>query len=234
MSEVQLNADFDTSPPVPVTEYEQTVKSVNTGYELTFTLVHAYLRSLQDPNLELLVVGAGGGEEIAEFLPTNPGWQITGVDPSQDMLGIAAARAEQRGVDDRATLIRGSVDQLPEEQRFAAATCLYVLHFLPDDQKLSLLRGVARRLQPGAPVLIAAGCRVEHAFEDFLGTWQQYGELKGMPPDRMAGTIQSLLTQQTSLPTVSGYEQLMHQAGLKRSAPLLSVMGGGMCLWVAR
>lgn len=234
MGEAQPNADFDTSPPMPLTEYEQTVKSVNTGYELIFTLVHAYLRSLQEPNLELLVVGAGGGEEIEEFLPSNPGWRITGVDPSQDMLGIAGARAEQRGVGDRVTLIRGTVEQLPDEERFAAATCLYVLHFLPDDQKLSLLRGIASHLRPGAPVLIAAGCRVEHDFEDFLGIWQQYGELKGMPADKMAAIIQSLLEQQKFLPTVSGYEQLMHQAGFERSAPILNVMGGAMCLWVAR
>jgi SAM-dependent methyltransferase len=99
------------------------------GYEIILTLAYAFLRALRKPELDILVVGAGGGAEIERFLPDNPGWRLSGVDPSQDMLDLAAAKAD-RLVRDRVKLIRGTVDDAPGAQRFDAATCLYVLHFL--------------------------------------------------------------------------------------------------------
>ena len=50
---------------MPVSEYEQTVQRVNVGYDLVFTLTHAFLRALGRPNLGLLVVGVGGGPVAA-------------------------------------------------------------------------------------------------------------------------------------------------------------------------
>ena len=123
------HADFDVRPPMPVSEYEDTVKRVNVGYELVFALVHSSLRALGRPDLHVLVVGAGGGAEIEHFLPANPGWRITGVDPSRDMLALAQAKAERLGVAERVTLIQGTVDDLPASASFEAATCIYVLHF---------------------------------------------------------------------------------------------------------
>lgn len=155
MADMQQPVDFDTRPPVPVSEYERTVKAVNMGYDLLFTLTHAFLRALHQPALHLLVVGAGGGAEIEHFLPDNPGWRITGVDPSEDMLALARAKAAHLGVSDRVTLVRGTVENLPRETCFDAATCLFVLHFLPDAGKLALLRDIAGQLCPDAPVLVA-------------------------------------------------------------------------------
>jgi hypothetical protein len=82
------SVDFDRRPPVPVNDYEQTVKGVNVGYELLFTLVECFLRAQGRADLQLLVVGAGGGTEIERFLPKNPGWRITGVDPSHACLPL--------------------------------------------------------------------------------------------------------------------------------------------------
>jgi tRNA (cmo5U34)-methyltransferase len=230
--------DFDTRPPVPVAEYEHIVKSVNVGYELFFTLSHSVLRSLGRSDLDLLVVGAGGGAEIETFLPPNPGWRITGVDPSQDMLGLAHARAERLRVVDRVDLIHGTVEDVPAEDVFDAATCLFVLHFLSDDDKLALLRGIGRRLRSGSPVLIASGTRVlvtdETVRADLLGAWQQYGEIAGMPAERMASTIQQVTTQQAMGTAESDYVRLFHAAGFTHVAQALSVLGGGLVAWIVR
>ncbi|MGE5813376.1 MAG: class I SAM-dependent methyltransferase [Acidobacteriota bacterium] len=217
-------------------DYERTVKAVNTGYDLLFTLVYCFLRALRDPELDLLVVGAGGGMEIERFLPDNPAWRLTGVDPSQPMLALAQARAEARGVASRTTLLPGSVEDLPAERRFSAATCVFVLHFLPDDQKLALLRATANRLRPEAPLLVASAARVDDQSlrDDFLGAWQQHGELMGLPPERMAATIEQLLAQHASLTSIDDYERLLHAAGFKRVAPFFSVMAGAMTGWIAR
>lgn len=229
--------DFDARPPMPVTEYEQTVKAVNLGYDLLFTLTSCFLRALHRTDLHLLVVGAGGGAEIEQFLPGNPGWRLTGLDPSREMLALAQAKAERLGVGARVTLLRGTVADLPAEARFDAATCLFVLHFLPDADKLALLRGIAGRLHREAPLLVASGARVEHEEglrDDFLGAWQQHGELLGMPAERMAATIEQLLAQQSHLPTAAGDVGLLHEAGFRRVAPFLSIMHGGLGAWLAR
>ena len=228
--------DFDTQPPVPVAEYARTVKGVNVGYDLLFTLTSCFLRALRRPKLDLLVVGAGGGMEIERFLPDNPGWRLVGVDPSRDMLALAQATAESLGVQERVELVRGTVNDLPAERRFDAATCLFVLHFLPDDAKLALLRGIADRLRPQAPVLIAAGARVDDGGlrSDFLGAWQQHGELMGLPAEQMRAIIQQVVAQQEGAASEEDYVGLLRDAGFEQVAPFLSVMNGGMGAWIAR
>jgi tRNA (cmo5U34)-methyltransferase len=222
---------------MPVAEYEQVVRRVNVGYELVLTLTHCFLRALGREALHVLVVGAGGGAEIERFLPINPGWRITGVDPSQDMLALAQAKAEHLGVVDRVTLIRGTVEDLPPEPHFDAATCLFVLHFLPDEAKLALLRAIAARRHSDAPVLLASGARVQAddaLREDFIGAWQQYGEQAGMPAERMTAIIQELMAQQVRATAEQDYVRLLREARFEHVASVLSIMAGGMALWIAR
>jgi len=221
---------------MPVGEYERTVKAVNVGYELVVTLTHCFLRSLRRSDLELLVIGAGGGIEIEQFLPSNLGWRITGVDPSEDMLGLARAKAERLAVSDRVSLVRGTVESLPTDARFDAATCLFVLHFLPDTGKSALLRQTAARLRPHAQLLVASGARVDETSlrDEFLGAWQQHGELSGMAADQMAATIRRLMEQQPTMTAARDYVHLLHDAGFEDVAPFLDVMNGGMAAWIAR
>lgn len=236
MTDVREPVDVDARPPMPVSEYEQTVKGVNMGYEFLFTLTYCFLRALRQPDLELLVVGAGGGVEIERFLPENPGWRLTGVDPSQDMLALAQAKAERLGVGERVTLIRGTVEDLPSQARFDAATCMFVLHFLPDEGKRALLQGIAKHRRPDAPLLVATGARVEDGGlrDDLVGAWQQYGELHGMPAERMTATIEGLLERQAGMATEQDYARLLQEAGFQRVASIFRVLGGGMSAWIAR
>lgn len=234
MTDTPQPVDFDARPPMPVSEYAQTVKRVNIGYDLVMTLTECFLRALHQPELDMLVVGAGGGEEIERFLPQNPGWRLTGVDPSRDMLALAQATVERLGVRERATLIQGQVADLPAEARFGAATCLFVLHFLPDDEKLAILREIAARLRPGAPLLLVAGSRPDagELSDDFLGAWQEYGESMGMPAERMATTIQEILARPNRT-TEEDYGRLLREVGFTRVARYFSVLGG-MSGWLAR
>ncbi len=236
MTSVPSRADFDSQPPMPISEYARTVTAVNVGYELLFTLTYCFLRALGQPDLDLLVVGAGGGMEIERFLPDNPGWRLVGVDPSLDMLALARATAARLGVEERVEFMQGAVDGLPAERRFDAATCLFVLHFLPDDAKLALLREIARRLRPQAPLLVVSGARVHEGDlrEDLLAAWQQHGTLMGLPAERMRGIIQQLVAQQEGATTEGEYVRLLHEAGFERVAPYLSVMNGGVGAWLAR
>ena len=238
MVNAQHAVDFDSRPPVSVTEYERMVQGINTGYDLLFLLTHAFLRSLQLPGLHLLVVGAGGGAEIGRLLPANPDWRITGVDPSIDMLAAAQAKAEQVAVSDRVELVRGTVEDLPRESRFDAATCIFVLHFLPDAEKLALLRAVAERLRPNAPLLVGTATRAiptdERVRDDYLGTWQHHGELMGVPAEQVAATIAQLVPMQPTLSTPEDHVRLLHDAGFEHVSEVLRVMNGAISAWIAR
>lgn len=236
MTSERQSVDFDARPPMPLDEYAQTVRGVNMGYDLLFTLTQCFLRALARPELDLLVVGVGGGAEIERFLPDNPGWRLTGVDPSREMLALAQAKVEELGLSNQVTLLPGTVEDLAAEARFDAATCLFVLHFLPDEAKRVTLREIARRLHPGAPLLVASGGRVEAGDlgADFRGAWQRYGELMGMPAERMAAIIEGVIAQQANATAAEGYEQLLREAGFGQVASYFTVMSGGIAAWIAR
>ena len=233
MTDPPRPGNFDDQPPVPVAEYEQVVARVNVGYDLLFTLTLCLLRGLGRADLHILAVGVGGGKEIETFAPNNPGWRVTGVDPSENMLALARAKADRLGVGGRVTLVRGTVDELPSQGHFDAATCIFVLHFLPAEDQLALLREIAGRLRPGAPLILASGVK-EHGGvpDDLARAWQQYGELMGMPPERMAATLENLLSQPHVIPE-DQCVRLLHAAGFSQVTRFFSALGI-ITGWIAR
>ena len=236
MTDPPRPGNFDDRPPMPVTEYERVVARVNVGYDLLFTLALCLLRGLGRPDLHVLVVGAGGGKEVETFAPGAPGWRVTGVDPSADMLALAQTKADRLGVGERVTLVRGTVDDLPGQDRFDAATCIFVLHVLPREDQRALLRGIAGRLRPGAPLILVSGVADPGGVpDDLVRAWQQYGELMGMPPDRMAVTLENLLSppRVTTVPTEDQCVRLLRAVGFRRVTRFFSALGV-ITGWIAR
>jgi tRNA (cmo5U34)-methyltransferase len=136
--------------------YDEGIRVAGLGYNVLHDLTGALLGSLLPAQAQVLVVGAGTGEEIVQLGTRYPGWCFTGIDPSAEMLAVARQRIAEAGLTDRVTLHVGTVDGLPMDDRYDAATLLLVMHFLPDDgAKLALLRGIAERLRPGAPLVLA-------------------------------------------------------------------------------
>ena len=102
-------------------------------------------------NQNLLVAGCGTGNEIAQFVKASSNWEITGVDPSPEMIKQASERLKFSNVN----LIEGLVSDLDVSKKFGAATLLLVLHFMEDDgTKLSLLKNIAERLESNAPFVM--------------------------------------------------------------------------------
>jgi tRNA (cmo5U34)-methyltransferase len=100
----------------------------------------------------VLVLGAGGGLELKVFADAQPGWRFTGVDPSAEMLALATTTLGPLA--SRVDLVEGYIDTAPAGP-FDAATCLLTLHFLPTEERLHTLKELARRLKPGAPLIVA-------------------------------------------------------------------------------
>ena len=101
---------------------------------------------------QVLVLGAGGGLELKVFADAHPGWRFTGVDPSAEMLALA--KTTLGPLAPRVDLVEGYIDAAPEGP-FDGATCLLTLHFLGAEERLRTLEQLARRLKPGAPLIVA-------------------------------------------------------------------------------
>ena len=101
---------------------------------------------------QVLVLGAGGGLELKVFADAHAGWRFTGVDPSAEMLALA--KTTLGPLAPRVDLVEGYIDAAPEGP-FDGATCLLTLHFLGAEERLRTLEQLARRLKPGAPLIVA-------------------------------------------------------------------------------
>ena len=118
-------------------------------------------------NAHVLVLGAGGGLELKALAEAHPGWTFAGVDPSEEMLGLAEATLGPLAA--RVRFHAGFIDDAPEGP-FDAATCLLTLHFLDAEERRKTLEEIRRRLKLGAP-LVAAHCSFPQADEDARKTW---------------------------------------------------------------
>lgn len=124
-------------------------------YELLDTLLTALLGKQEYP--ELLVVGAGGGQEIVTLGCAHQDWSFSGLDTSSGMLGAAGQRIAAAGLTDRVQLHHADLRSWNGGGVYDAATCMLVLHFVQGrENKLALLQAIAGYLKPGAPLFISA------------------------------------------------------------------------------
>ena len=187
----------------------------------------------------VLLAGAGTGAELAALAAVGPAWRFVAADPSADMLAHLRARAAALRVGDRLTVHRGEVATLPAEPPFDvpfdAATLLLVLHFVPDDgAKLALLAALARRLRPGAPLLLAdmVGEPGTPSFERLLGAWTAHLRLSAGAPEPAANTAAAEVRAQLHWVSERRLTALLVEAGFE--PPVRYWQGLLAGAWVAR
>lgn len=105
-----------------------------------------------EDDARVLVLGAGGGLELKRFAQMRPGWTFDGVDPSAEMLKLAALTLGPLAA--RVALHEGYIQDAPEGP-FDAAACLLTFHFLSKEERRAALAEIHRRLKPGAPFVVA-------------------------------------------------------------------------------
>lgn len=95
------------------------------------------------------------------------------------------ARATLGADANRADLVEGYIDAAPEGP-FDAATCLLTLHFLERSERVRTLREMHRRLQPGAPLLVAHSSfpQNEPARARWLSRYAAYAVASGADPEQ--------------------------------------------------
>ncbi|MFC4775280.1 class I SAM-dependent methyltransferase [Paenibacillus sp. GCM10023252] len=203
-------------------------------YDTLLSMIESYYRAhLGGREASILVVGAGGGNELAAWGPSNSSWTWTGIDPSEEMHKIAQHKAVQLGIEDRVTLTRGTIDDLPLPQSgFDAATCILVLHFVEaEEDKLKLLRSIKEYMKPGAPLVLvtAYGDRESAELQDRINVWKTFFLGAGWEPSRVEEMGRGIM--KISFISDSEIERLLAQAGFGNITRFYStgLFGGWMC-----
>ncbi|HEU0264786.1 MAG TPA: class I SAM-dependent methyltransferase [Geobacterales bacterium] len=216
MSGEPLNGNFDEKPPVQVSEYDTSIRLFCAAYEEIFKLSHCCLSARLSDSAKVLVVGAGSGMEISAFAPLSPGWSFCGVDPSADMLALARKKIAEKQLTNDVQLIKGYLHDLKDEQTFDAATCILVMHFLPDDgAKLALLKNIYQRLKPGALLVLVDGVGEpgSPAFEEITSAWKRYPIMNGVPAEMVEKAFAEVIMQMVRFVPEPRILELLQQAG---------------------
>nr|WP_255723447.1 class I SAM-dependent methyltransferase [Sporosarcina sp. ACRSL] len=202
------------------TEYDRGVRRTLPTYDPMMRLSQTFLRMTLKEDASLLIVGGGGGNELKAFGPTNPGWTFTVVDPSASMLEVAKLKCEELGIGNRVEMIHGTVSDVQEERTFDGATCILVLHFIPNlEEKLALLKKVRSHLKPGAPFVLVSKCGDpdDPEFQMLVSLWKAYWlDTTSLPEEKVKELMKGTLTE-SSIPEQE-IRRLLDEAGFGRIA----------------
>ncbi|MCT9126600.1 class I SAM-dependent methyltransferase [Cupriavidus gilardii] len=226
-------AKFD---PLRAAEYEKQSRIALAGYDACHELAACMLTAALGPgsSATVLVAGAGGtGNEIVVAGALEPNWRFVAVDPSQPMLELALARIREAGLLGRTEPVLGVVADLPDEVRFDAATLAGVLHHLPGDAaKQAILRDIAQRLKPGAP-LVLAGNRYAYASRPVLmAAWAQRWRMNGASEEEVRIKQGKILQGADPPESDEAVATLLTDAGFEKPEPFFSSLFWGA--WMAR
>jgi tRNA (cmo5U34)-methyltransferase len=142
------------SDPKAVARYAEGPRRFVPGFESLHRMTGILLAEHVPSDAAVLVLGAGGGLELKAMAEAYPAWRFVGVDPSEQMLEMAARTLGPLA--NRVDLVQGYIEDAPAGP-FDAATCLLTLHFLKAPERQRTAQDVRRRLKPGAPFVVAHG-----------------------------------------------------------------------------
>jgi tRNA (cmo5U34)-methyltransferase len=203
------------SDPDAVARYAEGPVRLVPGFHDLQRMAALLLAERCGPDARVLVLGAGGGLELKAFAEWHPGWSFVGVDPSAEMLELAARTLglPDGPLSDRVALHEGYIDSAPEGP-FDGATCLLTLHFVPEDERLRTLVALRGRLKPGAP-LVVAHHSISQAGDGkrvWLDRYAAYAAASGVAPDKARNAADAIAAR---LPVLSPErdEALLEEAG---------------------
>jgi tRNA (cmo5U34)-methyltransferase len=213
-------------------EYAMRVEQFIPGRPAIFAIVEAaFLELLPGGPARILVVGAGGGEEILRLGADNPSWSFVGVDTYEPMVEMANRRLAGTPAGARSAVHAMPVEKL-DDKDFDAATCILTAHFVPDDgSKLAFFEEIRVRLKSGAPLAIIDGVGVngEPETELLRRIWKRHALRNGAPEEAAEKNAENL--KRVAMVSVARQEELLADAGFKDLVPIfrgLAIKG-----WVA-
>lgn len=217
------------SDPKTISNYTDGPVRVVPGFHDLQRMTAILLAERAESYARILVLGAGGGLELKVFADAQSGWSFVGVDPSSEMLDLAAQTIGAHAK--RVQFHEGYIDSAPDGP-FDGATCLLTLHFVPREERVNTLTALRKRLKSGAPLIVA-----HHSFPQseaekalWLGRYAAFGASSGIPEEHAQSAVKAISSQ---LPTVSPEqdEAMLREAGFVDTA--LFYVGFTFRGWVA-
>lgn len=201
-------------------DYQGHIRSKIVGYDVLHELMLHVSRAYKKPE-RLLIVGAGGGQELLVLGKAYPDAHFTALDPSQVMLAsaqsVVAAAHPALSVD----YYNQYLSQLKPEVAYDLAACQLVLHYVPTlEQKLELLQQLAACLHEATPLFISAimSPPEEGQFHQQMAHWQQSMSYYGVSDEhweKFANSFGKSIYPVTS----EQLQQLLRQAGFTDIVP---------------
>ncbi|MEM1285542.1 MAG: methyltransferase domain-containing protein [Pseudomonadota bacterium] len=194
-----------------VARYGDQTKRLVPGLEDLHRMAGLLLAETLGEAAHILVLGAGGGQELKAFADNSATWRFLGVDPSAEMLELAKQVASPHL--GRIAFQEGTIEDSPAGP-FDGATCLLTLHFLAPEDRLRTLIALRERMKSGAPLVIA-----HHSFpgqarekEVWLNRYAAFAASSGVDENQAQTAAQSIGEK---LPVLSPQEDeaLLREAG---------------------
>ena len=202
-------------------DYVRLAEQFIPGRRAIFAIVEAsFLELLPQGQARILVVGAGGGEEILRLGKDNPHWSFVGVDTHEPMVELARRRLAETPVGARSQVSAKTIESL-DEKDFDAATCILTAHFVPDDgSKLAFFKAIRARLKPRAPLAIVDGVGVsgEAQTELLRGIWKRHAVRNGAAEE--VAELNAETFKKVAVVSAERQEELLTSAGFERLTPI--------------
>lgn len=206
---------------VSLDDYARLAEQFIPGRRAIFAILEAsFLELLPQGAARILVVGAGGGEEILRLGQNNPQWSFVGIDTYEPMVELANKRLSEAPVAARAVVQNGTIEDL-DDKNFDCATCILTAHFVPDDgAKLAFFKAIHARLKPGAPLAIVDGVGVagDEQTELLRRIWQRHAVLNGVAAAAAETNAENF--KKVATVSVAREEELLTSAGFERLTPI--------------
>lgn len=216
MKAMKFEDQFENGKHPPLESYAALAEQYIPGRRAIFAIVEAsFLELLPAGPAKILVVGAGGGEEILRLGSENPAWSFVGVDTNEQMVDLARRRLDETPVGARATVHAMPIEHL-DETGFDAATCILTAHFVPDDgAKLAFFEAIRARLKPGAPLAIVDGVGTagEPQTELLRRIWKRHAVRNGVAAHEAEKNAQNF--SKVAVVSAEREEELLASAGFK-------------------
>ena len=198
--------------PEFIKDYAKGVRAYSSGYDLMHRLVIQLLSEKLPYEGHVVVLGAGGGQELKSMCKARPTWKFTAIDPANAMLD--QAKATLGGDAERVEWIYGKIEDAPKGP-YDAATCLLTLHAIPDDgSKLSAVKNLRKRLKSESPLLVVdsiVGATPEQKEKD-ANRYIQYAVDSGIPREEAEET-RKLMESNAHAVSLLREEELFREGG---------------------
>ncbi|WP_107839125.1 class I SAM-dependent methyltransferase [Metasolibacillus meyeri] len=201
-----------------VKTYDQQISKKIAGYNLLYDLT-SHLLSIHIPPIQrMLIIGAGGGQELISFSSVLPNCHFTALDFSEPMLARAKERTQQ--LNTPIDFVLANWMDYEVTAQFDAASCLLVLNFIEGiEEKARFINKIYHSLKPGAVLFIATMMKdSEQCMKRQLAAWKNYmqqQEISSEHATKFAETYQDayqLLQEDEliSLLTACGFTSVSH------------------------